>query len=168
MADDNSKVPGQEEVHSEFMTLVQAVRAGVLITMTADGPFGSHVPFLMNNAWTRVFIHISQLAVHTKNLALDRRIALFVSEPDRPEKNPLALKRINLQGMAEPLAATSQEYETIKQQYLARFPQAAMTFQLPDFKLWALHMTTAHFVAGFGRAFSATHDSPMVWAHQRR
>jgi len=158
----------QEEIQSEFSTLVRSIRAGVLITLSANGPFGSHVPFLMGNNWTRIFIHISQLAAHTKNLSHDGRIALFLAESDHPEKNPMALKRINLQGEARALEPASADYETIKQRYLERFPQSAMTFQLPDFRLWMLEMTAAHFVAGFGRAFLATRDAPSSWIHQGR
>ena len=168
MSRDDKSGPSQEDIQTDFTTLVRSVRVGVLITMSGDRPLGSHVPFLIGDNWTQMFIHISQLASHTKNLAHDRRIALFLAEPDRPEKNPMALKRINLQGEAQPLPPTSKDYETIKQQYLECFPQSAMTFQLPDFQLWSLLMTSAHFVAGFGRAFHAQCDTPGVWLHQGR
>src|ERR1041385_2744854 len=112
-----------QDIDAEFHALVQSLRVGVLITTGPEGPFGSHVPFLMTGDWTRVFIHISRLAVHTKNLMQDRRLALFLAEPDRTEKNPAALKRINLQGSAHPLADDAQGYGEIKENYLSRFPQ---------------------------------------------
>ena len=158
--------PSPQEIQTEFATLVDAVRAGVLITTNAQGPFGSHVPFLLDSDWTQVHIHISQLAAHTKNLSGDRRVALFLAEPDRLEKNPLALKRVNLQGHAQPVTPESPRHEDIKRRYIQRFPQSAMTFQLADFQLWTLEMATAHFVAGFGRAYLATKDDPSKWVHQ--
>jgi putative heme iron utilization protein len=116
--------------------------------------------------WTKVYIHISQLAIHTKNLAHDRHIALFVAEPDRQEKNPLSLRRINLQGEARPLDPKSPDYADVQARYVERFPQSAMMFQFADFQLWVLEMTSAHFVAGFGRAFLAKHHAPLDWTHQ--
>jgi putative heme iron utilization protein len=165
---DGHPSPTPESIEAEFRGLVESLRVGVLITMSEGGPFGSHVPFLMDGAWTGAIIHISQLAVHTQNLAYDRRIALFLAEPDSPEKNPTALKRINLQGTAHPMASDALSYEEAKQRYLLRFPQAAVTFQLPDFQLWALEMTRVHFVSGFGRAFHATAETPGRWMHLGR
>lgn len=166
MPSDTQAGPNPEGTQAEFDALIRSVRAGVLITMSADGPFGSHVPFLLGEDWGRIYIHISQLALHTKNLTRDPRVALFVAEPDRPEKNPLALKRINLQGTAHPLEPNSPQYAEVQARYIARFPQAALTFQLPDFRLWVLDMRAAHFVAGFGRAFLAVKDAPQAWIHQ--
>lgn len=158
--------PSPQEIQAEFDALIHSVRAGVLITMSPDGPFGSHVPFLVGKDWTQVSIHISQLALHTKNLARDPRIALFIAEPDRPEKNPLALQRINLQGEAKPMEVNTPLYSTVQASYIARFPHSAMMFQFADFRLWTLEMAAAHFVAGFGRAFLATRDAPATWIHQ--
>jgi putative heme iron utilization protein len=160
--------PTPEQIEAEFRGLVDSLRIGVLITMGEGGPFGSHVPFLMDGDWTGAVIHISQLAVHTQNLARDRRIALFLAEPDSPEKNPTALKRINLQGTAHPMAPGTAAYDEARERYLRRFPQSAVTFQLPDFQLWALEMTRVHFVSGFGRAFHATADSSARWMHLGR
>ena len=57
-------------------------------------------PMFFGKDWTRAYIHVSRLALHTEHLLRDPRVGLFVSEPDRPGKSPLALRRMNLQGEA--------------------------------------------------------------------
>lgn len=154
-------------VPSLFDQLIRSVRVGNLITMNERGPFGSHVPFLMGENWSRLYIHVSGLALHTQNLKRDRRVSLFVTEPDEPRKNPLALQRINLQGEAHLLTEQDAAYPTVKAAYQTRFPQSKLMFGFADFSLWELRMTFAHFVAGFGAAYYAYGDKPNDWIHQR-
>ena len=89
-----------EEVQAAWVHLAEEVRTGVLLTLRNGRPFGSHVPYVFGKHWTRAYIHVSRLALHTEHLLHDPRVGLFVSEPDRPGKNPLALRRMNLQGEA--------------------------------------------------------------------
>jgi heme iron utilization protein len=158
--------PTPEALTAEFRELLESVRVGVLITMNDDGPFGSHVPFLLGDDWTSAVIHVSKLSQHTKNLERDPRISLFVAEADEPKKNPLSLRRANLQGRGVPLERGSEAYEATRERYVARFKQSAQMFQFGDFLLWSLQMRTAHFVAGFGKAFLAASDRPSDWIHQ--
>jgi putative heme iron utilization protein len=113
-----------------------------------------------------VYVHLSRLALHTQHLLLDARVSLFMAEPDRPEKNPLALRRINLQGTASVLPDDHSSYMPAKQAYLTRFPQGAMMFGFGDFNLWELRMDDAHLVLGFGQAYLSRADAPGVWTHQ--
>ena len=80
-----------EEVQAAWVNLAEEVRTGVLLTLRNGRPFGSHVPYVFSEHWTRAYIHVSRLALHTEHLLRDPRVGLFVSEPDRPGKNPLAL-----------------------------------------------------------------------------
>jgi hypothetical protein len=94
-------------------------------------------------------------------------VGLFVSEPDRQGKNPLALRRINLQGEAVLLNVGAPDYAEVKARYLARFPQSAMMFGFADFALWELRLQDAHLVLGFGQAYLAEANTPFTWTHQR-
>ena len=107
-----------EEVQAAWGRLVDEVRTGVLLTLRDGHPFGSHVPYVFGNDWSRVYLHLSRLALHTQHLSADPRVSLFIAEPDKPGKNPLALQRINLQGDAVMLSPTDAEYESVKQRYL--------------------------------------------------
>ncbi len=94
-------------------------------------------------------------------------MGLFVSEPDRPGKNPLALRRMNLQCEAVLLNADAPDYAKVKERYLARFPQSAMMFGFADFALWELRLEDVHLVLGFGKAYLAEATNPFNWTHQK-
>jgi putative heme iron utilization protein len=125
------------------------------------------VPYVFGPDWTRAYLHLSRLALHIQHLMTDPRVSLFIAEPDGPGNNPLALKRMNLQGEATILPPDAPSYEDIREQYLARFPQAEMMFGFGDFALWELGLKDAHFVLGFGQAFVSTTTTPARWVHQK-
>jgi len=156
-----------EEVQAAWANLAEEVRTGVLLTLRNGRPFGSHVPYVFGKHWTRAYIHVSRLALHTDHLLHDPRVGLFVSEPDRPGKNPLALRRMNLQGEAVLLNAGAPDYAEVKERYLARFPQSAMMFGFADFALWELRLQDAHLILGFGQAYLADATTPLTWIHQK-
>lgn len=156
-----------EEVQAAWIKLAEEVRTGVLLTLRNERPFGSHVPYVFGEHWTRAYIHVSRLALHTEHLLHDSRVGLFVSELDRPGKNPLALRRMNLQGEAALLYAGAPDYAAVKARYLARFPQSAMMFGFADFSLWELRLQDAHLILGFGQAYLADATTPLTWIHQK-
>lgn len=82
---------------------MQDVRTAVLLAMRNGRPFGSHVPYVFGSDWTRAYLHLSRLALHTQHLLTDPRVSLFIAEPDEPGENPLAVRRMNLQDHAAPL-----------------------------------------------------------------
>ena len=156
-----------EEVQAAWVNLAEEVRTGVLLTLRNGRPFGSHVPYVFGKHWTGAYIHVSRLALHTEHLLHDPRVGLFVSEPDRPGKNPLALRRMNLQGEAALLNVGAPNYAEVKARYLARFPQSAMMFGFADFSLWELRLQDAHVILGFGQAYLADATTPLTWVHQK-
>ena len=156
-----------ENVQDAWSALVDDVRTAVLLTMRNGRPFGSHVPYIFGSDWSRAYLHLSRLALHTQHLLADPHVALFIAEPDGSEKNPLALRRMNLQGEAAILPPDAPTYDEIKQRYLARFPQSEMMFGFGDFALWELRLEDAHFVLGFGQAFVSNATIPSRWVHQK-
>jgi heme iron utilization protein len=156
-----------EQVQAALAILAEEVRSGVLLTLRNGRPFGSHVPYVFGKDWTHAYIHVSRLALHTEHLLHDPRVGLFVSEPDRPGKNPLALRRMNLQGEAALLHVGAPDYAEVKERYLARFPQSTMMFGFADFALWELRLQDAHVILGFGQAYIADATTPLAWTHQR-
>lgn len=162
-----SEALSNQEIQAAWANLAEEVRTGVLLTLRMGRPFGSHVPYVFAEHWTRAYIHVSRLALHTEHLLRDSRVGLFVSEPDRQGKNPLALRRMNFQGEAVLLNAEAPNYEKVKERYLARFPQSAMMFGFADFSLWELRLLDAHLVLGFGQAYLAEAMTPLAWTHQK-
>jgi heme iron utilization protein len=162
-----SDAMSSEEVQAAWAKLTEEIRTGVLLTLRNGRPFGSHVPYVFGEHWLRAYIHVSRLALHTEHLLRDSRVGLFVSEPDRPGKNPLALRRMNLQGEASLLDVGAPGHLAVKERYLARFPQSAMMFGFADFALWELRLQDAHLVLGFGQAYLSNATAPLAWLHQR-
>ncbi len=156
-----------ENVQEAWSALVQEVRTAVLLTLRNGRPFGSHVPYVFGSDWTRAYLHLSRLALHTQHLLTDPHVALFIAEPDGPDKNPLALRRMNLQGQAAQLSPDAPSYGELRERYLSRFPQAEMMFGFGDFSLWELRLEDAHFVLGFGQAFVSSAATPARWVHQK-
>ena len=161
-----SEALSNQEIQAAWANLAEEVRTGVLLTLRMGRPFGSHVPYVFGEHWTRAYIHVSRLALHAEHLLQDPRMGLFVSEPDRQGKNPLALRRMNLQGEAVLLNADAPNYAKVKERYLARFPQSAMMFGFGDFSLWELRLEGAHLVLGFGQTYLADATNPHTWVHQ--
>lgn len=156
-----------ENVQDAWSALADDVRTAVLLTLRNGRPFGSHVAYVFGPDWTRAYLHLSRLALHTQHLLSDPHMSLFIAEPDGPEKNPLALRRMNLQGEAAILSPDAPAHDEIKQRYLERFPQAEMMFGFGDFALWELQLDDAHFVLGFGQAFVSSAATPTRWMHQK-
>jgi heme iron utilization protein len=156
-----------ENVQDAWSDLVHDVHTAVLLTLRNGRPFGSHVPYVFGPDWTRAYLHLSRLALHTQHLLTNPRVSLFIAEPDGPDKNPLALRRMNLEGEAAVLSPDAPSYGEIRERYLERFPQAEMMFGFGDFSLWELRLDNAHFVLGFGQAFVATAATPARWVHQK-
>ena len=156
-----------QDVQQAWSALAQEIRTAVLLTMQNGRPYGSHAPYVFGSNWTNAYLHLSRLALHTQHLLADPHMSLFIAEPDGPGKNPLALRRINLQGQAAPLPSDAPSYGEIKERYLSRFPQAEMMFGFGDFSLWELRLEDAHFVLGFGQAFISTAAVPTKWVHQK-
>jgi len=156
-----------ENVQDAWSALADDVRTAVLLTSRNGRPFGSHVAYVFGPDWTRAYLHLSRLALHTQHLLNDPHMSLFFAEPDGPEKNPLALRRMNLQGEAAILSPDAPAHDEIKQRYLERFPQAEMMFGFGDFALWELQLEDAHFLLGFGQAFVSSAATPTRWMHQK-
>lgn len=125
--------------------LLREGRSGALATLLP----GSGDPYCsLVNVATDVdgapLLLISTLAVHTKNIRADARVALMLDE--RKEGDPLQGARVMLMGTA---AATDDA--VARRRYLARQPEAEEFAGFADFAVYAIKLKAAHLVAGFGR-----------------
>jgi heme iron utilization protein len=155
-------------IDAEVQSLLHTMRVGMLATVGDAFPLASAVPFLPLQGWTELLLHISTLAAHTRNLLRDPRLSLLIMETDDPQKNPLALKRLSLQGTAGLIDPHSPTYDMLARQFTDRFPDAAITMSLADFQLWRIDIQIAQFIAGFGRAYAAQSSQPSIWEQQGR
>ena len=87
---------------------------------------------------------LSDLAVHSKNIAADSRVSLLFGEGG--EGDVLARARLTVLGHAEKTAEPRH-----RARFLAKHPEAEGYAGFKDFHFYKVAVTKAHLVAGFGR-----------------
>lgn len=115
-----------------------------LATLLEGAPYASLVLVAFDHDATPILL-ISQLAEHTRNLAVDPRVALLVEETAGLEE-PLTGPRVTLVGRAAATVAPRH-----RDRFLARHPGAAAYAGFKDFAFYRVAVERAHLVAGFGR-----------------
>ncbi len=101
--------------------------------------------FMPERDWSAFYVHVSRLAWHTQDMLQDARVALSIAETDDRRPDPFTLMRVTIRGAALQIA------DGPKQDWLKRFPEQAINFELADFSFWRITPRDARFVAGFGR-----------------
>jgi len=120
-------------------------RASLATTLAGDGtPYASLVLYATLADATPVLL-LSNLAEHTKNLKADPRASLLI-DGTAGLADPLTGARATLLGRLEEVDASVAQVR-----YLARHPSAEAYVSFGDFRFYALKVTRAHLVAGFGR-----------------
>lgn len=87
---------------------------------------------------------LSDLAVHTQNLAADPRIAVLYDADDGGIE-PLSGNRVSVMG-----TAIAEPERTVGERFLRRYPHARRYAELADFKLYRVQVEAAHLIGGFG------------------
>lgn len=143
--------------------LLDAQTVAALATLHKGEPAVSMVPFVWHAPSGRLLIHVSALATHTRDLQTHARVGLLVIAEPEPDVPPQARPRVALQCDATVLPREGDAYDAAKAAYLARFPDAAVTFELADFSIVALQPVSARLVAGFARAHSLVGEALSRW-----
>lgn len=125
-------------------------------TLHEGEPWVSMVPFALLPDASALVIHVSQLSSHTRDMVESPRVSVLVVSPDTAGTPAQALARVTIRGRAEQCTASSPGYASAQEAYLSRFPQAADTFALPDFSLFAIRPLSIRFIAGFAQALTLT------------
>jgi heme iron utilization protein len=134
--------------------LIRSQRIASLGTLSQGIPHVSMVPYASAKDFSAFWLHLSGLAFHTRNIHADPHIGLMICEADAVGQDPLALARVSIQSEAVELPNGSQEFDSARSLYLAKFPGAEMSFGLGDFGLYRITPVEGRYVAGFGRTFN--------------
>lgn len=132
----------------EARRLVRTAQTAALATVdpVAGAPFVSLVTLATDPAGRPVLL-LSDLAVHTRNIASDPRVSLLVDE--RGAGDPLAGVRVSLSGTIVRIGEA--EREDVRRRFVARHEDAAYYCDFKDFAFYVVNVEQAHLVAGFGR-----------------
>ena len=116
----------------------------VALGVVAEGePIVGLLPYAVSADRTALIVQSSSLARHSKGLVAGAPWSGMIHEPDSAETDPLQVARLSIEGVVDPLRGDRPEFQPAARAFLARFPQAAMTLQLPDFTLYRLEIRTA-------------------------
>ncbi len=128
--------------------LLRQERLAHLGTLRGGAPLVSMTLYLPAPDLSAFFVHVSRLAWHTQDMLQDTRVSLSIAETDDGRADPFTLMRVSIRGEASIL---QEQDPLLKQQWLTRFPEQEINFQLADFSFWRIAPRDARFVAGFGR-----------------
>jgi putative heme iron utilization protein len=127
------------------------------LAVVADGaPAAAMTSYALAPDGAALYVHLSQMALHTRALLTEPRAALVVSAPDTGDGDPQTLPRLSLSGVALALVPQTPEYEAGRAAYVGRFPAADERFALADFVLFRFEPAEARWVGGFARALRMT------------
>src|SRR5688500_15481152 len=127
--------------------LLRQERIAHLATLRGGAPMASMTLYLPAADFAAFYVHVSRLAWHTQDMQQDARVALSIAETDDRRADPFTLMRVSIRGEALQLSNPPNE---LKAEWLARFPEQAINFELADFSFWQVTPRDARFVAGFG------------------
>ena len=127
--------------------LIRKERLTHLGTLRGGAPLVSMTLYLPAPDFSAFYIHVSRLAWHTQDMLQDPRVALSIAETDDGRADPFTFMRVSIRGDA----FLEKENPSLKEQWLSRFPEQAINFELADFSFWRITPRDARFVAGFGR-----------------
>ena len=149
------------EALTQLQSLVRVTRTATLATLRGGAPNVSMVLYLPEDDFTAFHLRVSRLAWHTQDMQDDARVALSIQQGDAPARDPQQLARVSLRGEAMQLPNEGAQFERLKSAWLVRYPEAGVTFELPDFSFWRIAPRDARFVAGFARTFNLTPEGLM-------
>jgi len=115
-----------------------------------DKPYVGLLPFIPRADFGALVIHASSLARHTRGLRPGAPFGALIHADDSPDRDPLQLPRLSLQGTVRPIPRGEAEWNESRDIYLERYPASRSVFQLGDFHLYELQIESARLIAGFG------------------
>jgi heme oxygenase (biliverdin-IX-beta and delta-forming) len=122
-------------------------RAALATALPVEGgawPYASLVLAAVDHDLSPILL-VSDLAEHTKAIAVDSRVSLLFDGTQGLEQ-PLTGPRVTLVGRANRTAD-----ERLARRFLARHPDAGMYAGFNDFHFYRVAVERAHLVAGFGK-----------------
>ena len=126
--------------------LIQDQRTAALATLEpGGGPFASYVNTVPTEDGSPLLL-LSDLAVHSRNLARDPRASLLLVRQPEAGLPDVAAIRLTLTGKA-----FRDENPDFRSRFLASCPDAERYAAFADFAMYRFAIASGHLVAGFGR-----------------
>ena len=154
------------EVKEEYKKFLINFKSLELSTIGDKGnPEISFAPFVRDDK-TNVYIFVSSLANHSKNLLYYRRAGVMLIEGEEKTENIFARKRVIFDCRVDYVKEGTKEWEKIMIKFDKCVGQLMKILRtLPDFKLICLIPQSGKFIKGFGMAYEISGDKMDKLSH---
>lgn len=133
--------------------LIERTKSVILATVDAEGvPNSSYAPFVQVN--NTLYILVSFMAKHTKNLADGRKTSVMFIEDESATKQIYARERLTIEAAASQVERDSETWNTVVTQLKETHGKVVdVIAEMQDFILIALQPVKGSYVNGFGSAY---------------
>ncbi|MCT2406017.1 pyridoxamine 5'-phosphate oxidase family protein [Chryseobacterium antibioticum] len=133
--------------------LIERTKSVILATVDAEGvPNSSYAPFVQVN--NTLYILVSFMAKHTKNLADGRKTSVMFIEDESATKQIYARERLTIEVEASQVERDSETWNTVVTQLKETHGKVVdVIAEMQDFILIALQPVKGSYVNGFGSAY---------------
>ncbi|MEW9797290.1 HugZ family pyridoxamine 5'-phosphate oxidase [Alteromonas sp. CYL-A6] len=142
----------RERAMSEAKLLLRQSDTGVISTISKNlqgYPFGSVTPFI-SDSQGNIYLYISDIAQHAKNMQADSRMSLTVfRQGEHGDQNEQA--RVTLVGDGN--IVDGDKHDEVLARYIRRYPDAKSYEQAHDFNIWKITVKRIRYIGGFGKIF---------------
>ncbi|HEX2171631.1 MAG TPA: pyridoxamine 5'-phosphate oxidase family protein [Dehalococcoidia bacterium] len=137
-------------VRQQIEDLCAGEKFGVLATVDDDQPYTASIRFATTPDLD--LIVIARAATRkAQNAGHHPAVAFQVDNREITKSDQTQFTRVTFLGDLQQVTPESPEFEELKQQYLAKIPEAAGFFQAPDINLYRLKTRLIRFNSGFGK-----------------
>lgn len=140
----------------EIIEILNRQTSAALGTLMDSGPYVSAIGYLYETGPNPghpgyLYFLISELAQHTRNLKSNPAVSVLITAPLATDVPIHETHRMTLQGRAD-IVASYEEFQSLKERYLRRFPRSETFFQLSDFRFFKMTIHEIYWIGGFGKA----------------
>lgn len=154
----------ESNLHQEVSDFRRNFQSIVMATVSSDGvPDASYTPYILDDSGD-IFIFVSELAQHTKNLINSAKVSLLWIANEEESRNLFARRRLTLQCDVKESQPDSAQWNTaLTRMQHSHGKTIEVLRSLPDFHLFRLEPQHGNYVRGFGQAFTASGDELHSW-----
>jgi len=159
-----------KEISEKYFSFLSDFKTLSMATLSQEGePHLSYCPFVFDRESSEVFVLISEIAEHTKNILFHPKLTLMLIEDESKSQKMFARKRLTLFCKATQVQRDDGRYEKIIDGLKDRHGEIISTLSsMSDFRLFALNPQNARMVLGFGEAYHSSTGKPADLAPLRR
>lgn len=140
------------DISATALNLLNNCKGLTLATLGEDGPLASYAPFIWHQQ--AVFLFISALAPHTRNLQQNRLCSALLLDDSESNNgsNNFARLRMGISATTEFIDSKAPEWANAITEFESRHGKTIHVLaELPDFYLVKLSVTNGSLIEGFGK-----------------